>query len=120
MSGSQIQASVCPEGRRISERTTGAPGARAEDSGDADEASDGDSWQAALLEVLRKIEPATFERLCQRLLREHGFARVEVTGRSDDGGIDGTGVLRLNPADAEVYAKPELERAGSTVRAYSG
>ena len=61
-----------------------------------DEATSGDSWQAALLEVLRKIEPAAFERLCQRLLREYGFTRVEVTGRSGDGGIDGTGVLRLN------------------------
>ena len=61
-----------------------------------DEATAGDSWQAALLEVLRKIEPAAFERLCQRLLREYGFTRVEVTGRSGDGGIDGTGVLRLN------------------------
>ena len=61
-----------------------------------DDATGGDSWQAALLEVLRKIEPAAFERLCQRLLREYGFTRVEVTGRSGDGGIDGTGVLRLN------------------------
>ncbi|MCY4499208.1 MAG: restriction endonuclease [Rhodospirillaceae bacterium] len=71
--------------------------ALAEDSDEhADDASTGDSWQAALLEVLRQIEPAAFERLCQRLLREHGFTRVEVTGRSGDGGIDGTGVLRLN------------------------
>ena len=62
----------------------------------AEEATVGDSWQAALLEVLRRIEPSAFERLCQRLLREHGFTRVEVTGRSGDGGIDGTGVLRLN------------------------
>jgi len=61
-----------------------------------DDTTGGDSWQAALLEVLRKIEPAAFERLCQRLLREYGFTRVEVTGRSGDGGIDGTGVLRLN------------------------
>jgi restriction system protein len=29
-------------------------------------------------------------------LRESGFVKVEVTGRSGDGGIDGTGVLRLN------------------------
>ena len=72
------------------------PGARAEDSSDADEAAGEDPWQAALLAVLRKIEPAAFERLCQRLLREHGFTRVEVTGRSGDGGIDRTGVLRLN------------------------
>ena len=40
-------------------------GARAEDSNDADE----DPWQAALLAVLRKIKPASFEGLCQRLLR---------------------------------------------------
>ena len=71
-------------------------GARAEDSSDTDEAAGDDSWQAALLAVPRKIEPAAFERLCQRLLREHGFTRVEVMGRSGDGGIDGTGVLRLN------------------------
>ncbi len=61
-----------------------------------DEASTEDSWQADLLGVLREIEPAAFERLCQRLLREHGFTRVEVTGRSGDGGIDGRGVLRVN------------------------
>lgn len=61
-----------------------------------DQGTTEDSWQAELLEVLRKIEPSAFERLCQRLLREHGFTRVEVTGRSGDGGIDGTGVLRLN------------------------
>ena len=42
------------------------------------------------------MKPDAFERLCQRLLREHGFTRVEVTGRSGDGGIDGTGVLRVN------------------------
>jgi len=39
---------------------------------------------------------AAFERLCQRLLREFGFIKVEVTGKSGDGGIDGTGVLRVN------------------------
>lgn len=62
----------------------------------AAEAATGDSWQAELLGVLGGIEPAAFERLCQRLLREHGFTRVEVTGRSGDGGIDGAGVLRVN------------------------
>ena len=40
------------------------------------------------------MEPGAFERLCQRVLRESGFTRVEVTGRSGDGGIDGAGVLR--------------------------
>ncbi len=63
---------------------------------DTAESSNGDSWQSALLGVLREMDPGAFERLCQRLLREHGFTRVEVTGRSGDGGIDGTGVLRVN------------------------
>src|ERR1700710_2148849 len=54
------------------------------------------SWKERLLEVLLAIEPSAFERLCQRVLRESGFVKVEVTGRSGDGGIDGTGVLRLN------------------------
>ncbi len=54
------------------------------------------AWADRLLEVLGGIEPAAFERLCQRILRESGFTRVEVTGRSGDGGIDGIGVLRVN------------------------
>lgn len=31
-----------------------------------------------------------------RSLREAGFERVQVTGRSNDGGIDGVGVLQVN------------------------
>jgi restriction system protein len=50
-----------------------------------------------LLQFLRKLPPAGFERLCQRLLRESGFEQVEVTGRSGDGGIDGVGLLQINP-----------------------
>jgi restriction system protein len=41
------------------------------------------------------MDPSAFERLVQRLLRESGFIKVEVTGRSGDGGIDGKGVMRL-------------------------
>jgi restriction system protein len=54
-----------------------------------------DQWREDLLNVLRSIDPAQFERLCQRILRESGFVEVNVTGRSGDGGIDGTGILRL-------------------------
>lgn len=50
-----------------------------------------------LLDVLRGLSPSGFERICQRLLREAGFDKVEVTGRSGDGGIDGIGVLQINP-----------------------
>lgn len=44
-----------------------------------------------------------FERLCQRILRQSGFLKVEVTGRSGDGGIDGVGVLRIALLSFQVY-----------------
>lgn len=48
------------------------------------------------------MSPDAFERLAQRLLREAGFVKVEVTGRSGDGGIDGIGVLRVNLLSFQV------------------
>ena len=50
------------------------------------------SSREQLLNVLKSLSPSGFERICQRLLREAGFEKVEVTGRSGDGGIDGNGV----------------------------
>lgn len=64
----------------------------AEEPGEAVEAH----WKESLLTTLQSMPPDAFERLAQRLLREAGFTRVEVTGRSGDGGIDGVGVLRTN------------------------
>jgi restriction system protein len=52
-------------------------------------------WQEKLLEKLKNISPAAFERLCQRMLREAGFIQVEVTGKSGDGGIDGKGIVKI-------------------------
>lgn len=60
------------------------------------------SWTERLLAVLGKMPPDGFERLCQRLLRESGFTKVEVTGKSGDGGIDGHGVLRVNLISFQV------------------
>ena len=53
------------------------------------------TWQEEIIEELQGIAPSAFERLCQRLLRELGFQNVEVTGQTNDGGIDGKGMLRL-------------------------
>jgi len=50
-----------------------------------------------LLSILLKLPPDGFERICQRLLREAGFQEVKVTGKSGDGGIDGYGILEVNP-----------------------
>ena len=52
-------------------------------------------WQDKLIETIRNIQPDQFERLCQRLLRELGFVNVEVTGRTNDGGIDGKGIVKV-------------------------
>lgn len=54
-------------------------------------------FRLRLSETLLGLPPAGFERLCQRLLRESGFVQVVVTGRSNDGGIDGYGTLQVNP-----------------------
>ena len=54
-------------------------------------------YKDQLLHILKSLPPSGFERVCQRLLREAGFEKVTVTGRSGDGGIDGHGVLQINP-----------------------
>ena len=53
--------------------------------------------QNELLSVIQGLPPKGFERLCKRLLHEWGFENVEVTGGSHDGGVDGVGILQLNP-----------------------
>lgn len=64
---------------------------------DANTALDEDDHRVTLMRLLRKLPPNGFERLCQLLLRESGFERVTVTGKSGDGGIDGIGILQMNP-----------------------
>jgi restriction system protein len=55
------------------------------------------TWRAKLYHILTKgVDPSSFERLIQRLLRESGFVQVEVTGRTGDGGIDGKGIARIH------------------------
>lgn len=61
------------------------------------------SWQEQLLDEVMKLDPANFERLAQRLLREEGFLNTQVTGRSGDQGIDGQGVYRLSLLSFQVF-----------------
>jgi restriction system protein len=63
----------------------------------APEAQGSTNHRERLLAILRDVPPSGFERLCQRLLRESGFQQVTVTGRSGDGGLDGNGVVEVNP-----------------------
>ena len=82
--------------------------AKAQEAGEVEEAEgaeeqididsiDTGNYRTELLNLLRSLSPEGFERLSQRLLRESGFQQVAVTGRSGDGGIDGHGILRINP-----------------------
>lgn len=62
---------------------------------DAEPDADEPDWKEQLIERVLKLSAKGFENLCQRILREAGFIRVEVTGRSGDGGIDGKGIMRM-------------------------
>lgn len=53
-------------------------------------------WREQILEILKNMDPFAFERLIPRILRECGFTELIVTKKSGDGGIDGTGKLRIN------------------------
>lgn len=71
---------------------------------DADPSNDGDGdvpeelepWKTELYGILKAMDPYAFERLSMLLLRECGFTQVSVTKKSNDGGIDGSGKLRIN------------------------
>ncbi len=54
-------------------------------------------YKEELINIIKALPPSGFERICQRLLRESGFAQVIVTGKTGDGGIDGHGILQVNP-----------------------
>ncbi len=69
----------------------------AEDDPSDDSAESFDRHDVLVLQAIKSMSPGAFERLCQRVLRESGFEKVIVTGRSHDGGIDGHGVLQVNP-----------------------
>lgn len=92
--------------------------------GDTDvTAGDGINWRDTLLSVLFKIKPDAFERLAQRILREAGFTKVQVTGKSGDGGIDGIGILRVNLVSFTVLFQCKRYKASvgaSDIRDFRG
>jgi len=54
-------------------------------------------YKQELLETLRNMKPQNFEKFSLLLLRENDFEELKLTGGSKDDGIDGFGVLRVNP-----------------------
>ncbi|MCG2770871.1 MAG: restriction endonuclease [Desulfobacterales bacterium] len=79
------------EGKRLKDRTTPSVGVA------DDEEIEPPDHRTNLLNLIKSLPPSGFERLSQRLLRESGFQKVEVTGKTGDGGIDGVGILQVNP-----------------------
>ncbi|MBF6560875.1 MAG: restriction endonuclease [Candidatus Binataceae bacterium] len=106
---------VTPKGRNLTEEEVAKipaqvkkmfpkkPVAAKQGQPESEAGEDDESWQEQLLSILQSLAPASFERLSQRILRESGFVKVEVTGKSGDGGIDGIGVLRLNLLSFQVF-----------------
>ena len=70
---------------------------------EADDDGETDDWRDTLLTAMKAMDPAAFERLSMRVLREAGFRNVEVLGRSSDGGIDGVGVYKLSLVSFPTY-----------------
>jgi restriction system protein len=117
MSESEIRAI---RKRVVSERRCGL---KADSIPDSEEEPTETSWKEALLNALLAMKADAFERLCQRILRESGFTKVEVTGRSGDGGIDGLGVLRVNLLSFHVLFQCKRWKGSvgaSTVRDFRG
>ena len=99
------------------QENAGTTRAEAEQSAPASpETGDGgaeDSWKTELMEVLRQLDPAAFERLCLRLLHATGIENLIVKGGPGDGGIDGTGRLKVGLVSFQVAF--QAKRWSSTV-----
>lgn len=54
-------------------------------------------YRQELLKILRAMPPMNFEKFSLLLLRENDFEDLRLTGGSKDEGIDGSGILRINP-----------------------
>lgn len=82
-----------------------------------------DDWKSALIAILKKMKPEGFERLAKLLLREAGFQKVEVVGRSGDGGLDGVGLYRMSLVSFPIYFQCKRYAGGvgaSVVRDFRG
>lgn len=80
--------------------------AREQEAGEPEEDGEELDWKDQLLDLLvndGRVPPDRFERVARRLLREAGFINTSVTGRSGDGGIDGTGTYRVSLISFTVF-----------------
>jgi restriction system protein len=108
---------------KISRTEPGTDTTQDSSSRELTEVEEEENWKSRLLSVLQSMHPSSFEKLCQRVLRESGFTQVEVTGRSGDGGIDGVGVLRIALLSFQVFFQCKRYRGNvgsSSIRDFRG
>jgi len=116
-------AAIPAEVRKIRKSRKDKPDDQKETEFQSDDEVPNGGWKESLLKVIARMQPAAFERLAQRLLREAGFIKVEVTGKSGDGGIDGLGVLKVNLLSFPVLFQCKRYRnsvGASAVRDFRG
>lgn len=108
--------------RSLSKQPEDGPETSADGTPDDDDAPI-QTWRDDMLARLLALTAERFEHLAKRLLREAGFIQVEVTGRSGDGGIDGTGVYRPSLVSFPVFFQCKRYKGGvgaSQVRDFRG
>lgn len=94
-------------------------------SDDEDVVVVGEPWIDEMLDLMKSLRPAGFENLCKRILREHGFEDLQLTGGSNDKGIDGRGTLKMGLLSwdvifqckryADKVSSPDMQRFKGTM-----
>jgi len=61
-----------------------------------EKSTEDEEHSAILLNLIKNLTANGFEKLCKRLLTEIGIKDIVITGGSNDKGIDGIGLVKLN------------------------
>ncbi|MEO6670789.1 MAG: restriction endonuclease [Ferruginibacter sp.] len=61
-----------------------------------DTTTEDEEHSGQLLNIIKRLTPSGFEKICKRLLTEIGIHDIVITGGAGDQGIDGLGLVKLN------------------------
>jgi len=68
---------------------------QAQETASPGELDQGHTWRDELISTLNKMEASAFESLILRMLQESALIQDEDSGRSGEGGMNGSGIMRL-------------------------
>jgi restriction system protein len=54
------------------------------------------NWREKLINIIKEMNPYSFEEFTKLLLRYIGFEKLKVTQKSNDKGVDGYGIYKIN------------------------